>query len=704
MPAIPKKKIIALDTETTGVDLHKGAYPFLVTFYDPLRVVDGEPAPQFWYEWPVDPHERKVLVNEADLDEIQAVIDAADLLILQNSKFDFAALTLLYKSYGRVLRWPWEKVRDTLIAGHMLASNRPKDLTALAMSYLGLDILPFEKEMEAACKEARKIADKMGWRIAKHGDEDMPSIKKSGNKATAESDDRPWKFDCWIPRAVATELLYPEGHPWYTVTSKYANGDSSSTYAVWIKAQEPQLRSRGLWEIFLERMKLPKVISKHMEGRGATVRISYHANLRTEFQQISVDNEKEMIDIAKGFGHELQLPKGAVNNNLRELVWEKMKLPPVYNSKSKTANPTLDSKNAIPFYLVTLPTGSPELKFIQLLEDKRGMDTALSYLASYDRFWIEEANDVARLYANLNPTATDTLRFNMVKPNLQQVSKKNKRNVRKCFGPAPGREWWALDFENIELRIPAYEAKEPELIALFERPDEPPYYGSEHLLNFSTVYPDIWEPELAEQMKNKEHIKDKYGDTWYQSCKNGDFAIQYQAGDRTADAAFRRAGSRKRLKERFARKEKLNQYWISFAHRHGYVETLPDKTVNPHKGYPLLCTRTETGSILPTIPLSYHVQSTAMQCTCKGMTRGDEYLEELCRKRKQLYYMCLQVHDEIVLDFPKGGRQNLPYVREFARLMAMSGDDIGVPLKVSITFHPDNWGTKEKAPWLNLAT
>jgi hypothetical protein len=30
-------------------------------------------------------------------------------------------------------------------------------------------------------------------------------------------------------------------------------------------------------------------------------------------------------------------------------------------------------------------------------------------------------------------------------------------------------------------------------------------------------------------------------------------------------------------------------------------------------------------------------------------------------------------------------------VKKVAKLMCQSGDDIGVPLKVSMTYHPNNW-------------
>jgi hypothetical protein len=154
------------------------------------------------------------------------------------------------------------------------------------------------------------------------------------------------------------------------------------------------------------------------------------------------------------------------------------------------------------------------------------------------------------LHPSLNPTGTDTLRWSCSNPNEMNIAKQEGFNLRLCFGPAPGREWWSLDAKNIELRIPAYESGQKDLIDLFERPDDPPFYGSTHLLNFSVVYPDLWEKELREVGLEKvgPHCKKKYASTWYQWCKNGGFAVQYGAVDRddgggTADRAFHRRGS-----------------------------------------------------------------------------------------------------------------------------------------------------------------
>jgi ribonuclease D len=140
--------MISLDTETTGLDLKHGAKPFLVTFCD-------EDGVNTWFEWDVDPKTREPVVVYGDLQEIQDLIDNADSIVLQNATFDVEALQTVFLDR---LEWDWSKVYDTLLAGHLLASNQPHDLTSMVLIYLGINIKPYEDALAGACREARDTA------------------------------------------------------------------------------------------------------------------------------------------------------------------------------------------------------------------------------------------------------------------------------------------------------------------------------------------------------------------------------------------------------------------------------------------------------------------------------------------------------------------------------------------------------------------
>lgn len=647
----------------------------------------------------MDPLTRKPKIPQGDLDEIGEYLNPHNSrwsysnYVFQNAKFDVAALASVRQEFGDA--WMWGITYDTLLAGHLLASNQPHNLTDMAIHWLGVDINPLEYALEDACKKARQRARTAhkDWKIAKEKSEDTPSAKE-----------KCWKYDMWLPRAVAFHEGYKEDHPWWTVLRDYSNTDSAVTLQLF-QVQMAEIKRRDLWEIYLERMKSVEAIYQ-MEHRGVTLSKARLQKLYGDYTEESARSERVCKGIAAKRGYDLTLPKSGNNKSLTTFVFDTLKLPTV--ATTDKGNPSLD-KNVLEHYQATL-TDPDQLEFVTNLRGKRKRDTALSYMESYLRFMVPlngEDGDYHKLHPSVNPVGTDTLRCSSSNPNEQNISKQEGFNLRYAFGPGPGREWWAFDYENIELRIPAYESGEQELIELFERSEEPPYYGSVHLLNFSTVYPDIWEKELAEVglAKVGPHCKKKYASTYYQWCKNGDFAVQYGAIDRvggTADKAFHRVGSHARLKSRFNKLEALNQKYIHLADKLGYVETLPDKTVNPRRGYPILCTRTQWGRVLPTVPLNYHVQSTAMWCTMKAMNRCQERLKQWNTDLHETnpkalgYYMTMQVHDEIDFDFPKGtGREpwrtNLPKIRMLKRLMEQSGQDIGIPLRVSVEYIPNNW-------------
>lgn len=710
---------LAVDTETTGLDLHHGAEPFLVTFCNDLWE-------NTWFEWDVNPLTRAVLPDPDDVEEIVRMIEEADELILQNAKFD---VTALYTVLPWDFKWPWEKTRDTLFAGHLLQSNHQHSLEAMSIEYLGIDPSPYESRMKklvVKCRNfcKRKASPLKHWRIADYGLPEMPSAKKGNNKEEAKV----WKYDLWLPRAIlkataedtelrlAVEAYFSDDEleALETITADYANTDSLTTVAIW-KKQKKLIEERGLGKIFANRMKIAPIIER-MQSNGVTANGDRLEELQLQYLAETKQYGSVCTGIASTYGHELTLPKSGNNNSLTSFCFDADKLAlPVIAKSAKTGVPSLNQK-VVEAYQLILPARSKQLVFINNLAAKRKRDTSLIYMEGYKRFWTALAEaGFFRLFPFVNPTGTDTLRMSSSNPNEQNISKKGMfdgdyRTLRYLFGPRPGREWWSLDAKNIELRIPAYESKEDELIRLFERPDDPPYYGSTHLLNFHTVYPDMWELELEKLKKELGSwddallkvgpaCKKRYANTWYQYCKNGGFAVQYGAIEReggTADQAFHREGCHALLKARFDNLEGLNQSWIQFANEKGYVETMPDKFVDPDNGYPLLCTRSNWGDILPTVPLNYHVQGTAMWWMCQAMIRCQAQLDEWTEEEGYDGFITMQVHDELVFDLPAGSgdepwRTNYDKIDRLAALMAKGGEGIGVPTPVGIEYHTTVW-------------
>lgn len=710
----------SIDTETGGTDLRHGQKPFYITTCDEEGVV------QFW-EWWMDPMTRQPEIPDGDLDAIREWIACDEGIVAQNFKFDLTALS----SIGIGDNWPWESTHDTLIAGHLLASNHKHDLTSMALEYLDENIQPYEDRLKVACTEARRMVRSKfpEWRIAKEGQEGMPSVKGSGGSGKGEKD-AVWKNDTWLPRCLARELAYPDDHPWWTVLRDYANMDSSVTLPLF-RAMEKELHRRGLWRIYEERMKVVP-IAYRMEERGVTLNRAKLEEQRAEYVDESEAAGKLCVGIAKTYQHkcrycegrkrvyesgtpydsgwetckdckgagvlpfELALPKTGVNNSLREFVFDVLKLEKLRNPKAKTDAPAMD-KAAINHYIATLdPRGKP-WRFMWSLVGKRSRDTALSYMEGYEKFMKTVRGDECVIHPSLNPTGTFTLRWSSSNPNEQNISAKEDFNLRAIFGPHEGREWYSLDARNLERRIPAYEAIEQAMIDLFERSDEAPYYGSEHAQTAHILFPELFNKCRGEDGQLDGRLfKKMFPAVYSRNVKGFNFAMQYECGEATADRTSGVRGSYHKFKSNFPKLNALNAKYVEHARRHGYVETIPDRTVDPEKGYPIICGSVGWGGrVKPTIPLNYHVQSTACWWMMMAMIRVDEQLRKWNAQGFD-GHMVLQVHDELVLDFPRGRgaepwRTNLPRVRKIQQLMARGGQDIGVPTPVSVEYHSSNW-------------
>lgn len=712
--------LISLDCESTGLDWAHGAMPFLVT------TCSDDGTIRYW-EWNVNPINRQPEIPLEDIGEIAELIDAAELVYTHNGKYDCHMLARIG------IKLPWHKVRDTLIASHLLASNHAHNLTALCVQYLGVDIEHHELHVKEVTQTCRTIArrDHPDWLIADEGKPGMPSVKASSKR----DEDKPWKNDMWLPRCLAAN--YDDyNQEWLDACSKYANADSECTIFLGLEL-ERKIRERNLWAIYEHRLHLPRA-DWEMESYGITARGEHTAATILEYEIHVAEVEEEMCAIAKSYGHSLELAAGAaMNDNMRDLIYghvsyscprcgyfkrvkhwngeragesicpkcvvrkrgaamvetqleihHNLAIPPIMGKK--TANASLD-KDAMQEYLHTLPDG-PGLNFIELLADKRMYDTALGYMEAYRRYWVPVPGhpDYYRIHASFNPCGTDHLRQSSNSPNLQNVSGDSKElSNRACFGPLPDREWWRMDYKSIENRIPAYESGEEAMIELFERPNDPPFYGSYYLLNASITCPDLFWP-LAE----REGAFKKEQPLAYKHVKFGTLAMQYGCGERKADKLFRMPGAFRMLKDKLPKLSALQTKYLRMAETKGYVETLPDRTVDPERGYPILASRTEDGRVLSTTPFNYHISGTA--CWCKN-TALIRCADQCAKWRAEGFdaFVSLEVHDELLFDFPRGAsmEENLPRALILKKIMEQSGENLipRIPTPVSAEYHLESW-------------
>lgn len=676
--------IISLDCETTGVDLWHGAKPFLVTTCNDKNQI-------IFYEWDVNPLTREPIIPDEDILSLRKMIEDAEEIILHNSKFDIRALQTVIPD----LKWDWSKTQDTLVASHVLASNQPKDLTTLARGWIRRNIKKYEDKIEKTVKEVTKHVKKYlpDWKIANRKYIDiMPSAKV-----------KVWKFDMWLPKALAVKLNCHPKYYYHTDLADYANADSESTYAIW-QVMKYELKKRRLWKHYLFQMRTFR-IAANMETTGFTFSQERCTRLAKKYAKNSKMLKRECVSLAEKIGYEIDIPKKGMNDSLRNILIEGLKLPPVYNKKGKQ---TFDKKEAMPFYLKTLPENSLGWQFIKTHVKKSDYDTSISYMRDYLKYGNKKiGEDCYLLHPSLNPVGTKTIRWSSKNPNSMNLSTQKDEDghtLRYMFGPREGREWWSFDAKNVERRIPDYESGEQSLIDLYEKSHEPPFYGSFHMVVFSIIYEELWAEALkkAGPTGAAEYVKKEFKQQ-YKCTKNFNFAVQYGSGEANADLTAKRPGAFKLISQKLSKLNALNQKQIAYAKKtkkefgFGFIETLPDRTIDPTKGYPLRCTETESGGILTTVPLSYHVQGSAMWLTCTGMQKVDHQLDEW--RNQWDAFITMQVHDEIVIDCPKRAnpkenprQSNLGRMRVIQQLLESGGQDFvpSIPTPFGCNFHPHN--------------
>jgi DNA polymerase I-like protein with 3'-5' exonuclease and polymerase domains len=667
-------KYLGLDTETTGLSFTHGCKPFFIS------CCERDGSQRFW-EWDVDPLTRQPIIPDEDLDGLLDYLDEFDRFVIQNSGFDIQALCSILPQN---LIPGWDQIEDTLIASHILASAEPHDLESLCIQYLGIRIGTFEKHLEDCVKSARRLARSRypEWRIAREGEETLPRIKGSSSGKEGKT----WKNDLWLPKALAIAEDYDPDHEWFHVTREYGNSDSAVLVPLYEVLME-HLDFRELRSVYNSRMEVLPVIDK-MQNTGVTFSMPRLEALDKQYRNEIEDCHLVAMQVSQKIAKQKpeikvieQLPAG-MSNDLRNLLFDGLELPVV--KRTDKGGPSTD-KFVLEEWKLT--SDGIAYDFVSALQDFRKRKTARGYLDGYRRFCLLEDDDFYKLFPSYNSTGSDTLRFSSQYPNAQNISKKEGFNLRQIFGPTPGRVWFSIDYNNIELRLPAYEAGEEAIIELFERPDDPPYFGSFHLLVSHILHPK----EFEDCLRTGESFKDKYKSTLYQWTKNGNFAVQYGAMESsgTADRAYRVEGGQRKVQKRLERIADLNADQIRHANKHGYVYTIKDHDIG--SSYPIQVLPVEYGRIKPTQPLNYHIQGSAMWGMCKAMIRCNRYLEELNRRSNKDYHMILQVHDELVFDFPDDPKGNPPKIRKIKQLMELSGTDFEIPLTVSSERHDETW-------------
>jgi DNA polymerase-1 len=281
------------------------------------------------------------------------------------------------------------------------------------------------------------------------------------------------------------------------------------------------------------------------------------------------------------------------------------------------------------------------------------------FVGPYFKHFIDDVDEAACVHPTIWPVGTRTARMSVQNPALQTLPRKDP-TVRDAFIPREGNVLVAIDADQIELRLATHLSRDEGLKAAFES-------GADF---FSTVASEAYGQVITKE------------DPRRQLMKNGIYATLYGAG--IPKIAATSGVSVKAMEtvmahfhERYPGVHRLQREIESVAKRRGMSEGRP--YVYTEAGRKMYG---DTGREYALV--NYAIQSSAAEllkqgiCDCEAAGLGE--------------FLILPVHDELVLDVPRGETEDV--LHTLTETLNGVGKDYLVPITWGADVMEDRWGTK----------
>ncbi|MBX3174158.1 MAG: DNA polymerase I [Gemmatimonadaceae bacterium] len=405
---------------------------------------------------------------------------------------------------------------------------------------------------------------------------------------------------------------------------------------------EPRLAQQKV-ESLLREIELPLVaVLAEMEWTGVTIDVPWFHSLKSRFEAARLELEKQIHAEA---GEEFNINS---NPQLRVILFEKLGLP----IKKKTATgPSTDASvlQELADEGHLLPTLLMEYRELSKLENTY-LDTLPALVNPH----------TGRLHTSFNQTVASTGRLSSSDPNLQNIPIRRElgKDIRRGFIPREGWRFLAADYSQIELRLLAHLSGDDAFVQAFKAG------GDIHRQTASVIFGVALEDVTGEMRARAKTINFAtiYG--------QGAFALSRQLKIEHAEAkAFIET-----YFERFAGVRQWLDGSVAEARERGYVETL----FHRRRYIPEIHDRNfNTRAFGERLAQNSPIQGSAADLIKVAMLRVQARLE----REKLDSRMLLQVHDELVFEFPSPEEAALRTLVEQEMTGAVS---LHVPLVVDI--------------------
>jgi len=405
---------------------------------------------------------------------------------------------------------------------------------------------------------------------------------------------------------------------------------------------EPKLETQQVGRL-LHDVELPLVdVLAEMEWTGVTIDIPWFRSLKTRFEAARKEAEQQIFAAA---GEEFNVQS---NLQLRVILFEKLGLP----VKKKTATgPSTDA--SVLQELAEEGHALPEL----LMEYRELAKLENTYLDTLPGL----VNPMTgRLHTSFNQTVASTGRLSSSDPNLQNIPIRRElgKDIRRGFIPRSDWLFLAADYSQIELRLLAHLSGDPAFVAAFRAG------GDIHRQTASVIFnasPDAISSEMRSRAKTI-NFATIYGQGAHALSRQ--LKIEHAEAKAFIETYFERFAGVRAWLDRSVQEARERGYVETISGRRRYIPEILDRNFN---------TRAFGERLAQNSP----IQGSAADLIKVAMIR----IHARIRDEKLRSRMLLQVHDELVFEFPAEEEKALRAIVQHEMTTAVA---LNVPLVVDI--------------------
>ena len=559
----------------------------------------------------------------------------------------------------------------------------------------------------------------------------------------------------WHPASVIEE----DAHPWYTLCQEYCLYDCYRTLLLFQSFEHTLTQDysfdpltgekRSLFDVYLENSPA-FTISYQVEDRGLTY-----------FHDQCVSEIARLTDLRSGYATAVSMALNpfttfnpASSAQISSVIYHRFKIPVSRRTAPKRkrgqsedsysmGNPTTDEDFLVELLKVFTPP-SPEdyrpplwqkgvedykdylsrlhdwhrtissqgegiqlFTFIICLLLWKKVNSTITKLKGY-----VHAGQHNRLHPSLNPIGAKTPRYSSSNPNGQNIAKGKKskisrdlarlypelkRNLRTYFGPLPGREWWSIDYTQLQLVIAAT------------------LHKSERMLKAIAAGYDFHDAmaRIIYKLSPEAVVEDSQRDI----TKNVNFGYWFGAGEEKVDLTCGVHGMYEQLNNLFPEVPEALDRMGWEVRRNGFVTTLGGyRLYVPEDAEYSGCVYAVQGSEGVLVKRATYCVQHWMETTRSAFSREGHYIglqdrvpEPANRPASFLQPTALPLsktghsgfvaddigfnlflHDE--LDFDATAGRGYAYIPTIVSVMELAAASFGVPAKAVAKFHPNTWG------------